>query len=141
MSLRTLPEAQTFHRPKKFQWDAPSDVLAKWAEKPLAASEDTDATISMYDVIGEDFWSGTGVTAKRIAAALRSIGGRDVTVRLNSPGGDMFAGIAIYNLLRGHPHKVTVAVMGLDASAAAIIALAGHAIPLDLGTLSTVATT
>lgn len=90
MSLRTLPEAKTFQRPQNFQWDAPSDVLARWAETPLAAADDGDNTISMFEVIGEDFWTGGGVTAKRISAALRSIGNKDVVVKLNSPGGDMF---------------------------------------------------
>src|SRR5690606_18633482 len=105
-----LPEAQVFARPQNYQWDAHSDVLAKWAEHPLAATPgaDGDTTISMFDVIGEDGWSGGGVTVNRIAAALRSIGNKDITVRINSPGGDMFEGIAIYNLLRAHPARVTV---------------------------------
>jgi ATP-dependent protease ClpP protease subunit len=133
MSLRKLPEAQVFARPQNYQWDAPSDVLTKWAETPLAADDDTDTTISMFDVIGEDFWSGGGVTAKRISAALRSIGNKDVTVRINSPGGDMFEGIAIYNLLRSHPAKVTVEVLGWAASAASIIAMAGDEIRMGLG--------
>jgi len=88
----------------------------------------------MFEVIGEDWWTGGGVTAKRISAALRSIGERDVTVKINSPGGDMFEGIAIYNLLRGHPAKVTVEVLGWAASAASIIAMAGDEIRMGLGT-------
>lgn len=134
MSLRKLPEARTFQRPQNFQWDAPSDVLAKWAETaPMAASSDDD-TITMFDVIGEDWWTGGGVTAKRISAALRQIGDRDVTVKINSPGGDMFEGIAIYNLLRAHKAKVTVEVLGWAASAASIIAMAGDEIRMGLGT-------
>lgn len=134
MSLRNLPEAKTIERPKNFQWDAPSDVLAKWAEMPLAADSDNDTTITMFDVIGEDFWTGGGVTAKRVSAALRQIGDRDVTVKINSPGGDMFEGVAIYNLLRGHKAKVTVEVLGWAASAASIIAMAGDEIRMGLGT-------
>lgn len=138
MSLRKLPEAQVFARPQNYQWDAPSDMLAKWAEHPLAAAPsangaDTDTTISMFDVIGEDGWTGGGVTASRISAALRSIGNKDITVRINSPGGDMFEGIAIYNLLRAHPAKVTVEVLGWAASAASIIAMAGDDIRMGLG--------
>lgn len=134
MSLRKLPEARTFQRPQNFQWDAPSDVLAKWAETaPMAASSDDD-TITMFDVIGEDWWTGGGVTAKRVSAALRAIGDKDVTVKINSPGGDMFEGIAIYNLLRSHPAKVTVEVLGWAASAASIIAMAGDEIRMGLGT-------
>lgn len=134
MSLRNLPEAKTFQRPQNFQWDAPSDVLAKWAERPLAAADDADNTITIFDVIGEDFWTGGGVTAKRVSAALRSIGKNDVTVKINSPGGDMFEGIGIYNLLRAHPAKVTVEVLGWAASAASIIAMAGDEIRMGLGT-------
>lgn len=134
MSLRQLPEAKTFQRPQNFQWDAPSDVLAKWAETPLAAGENDDSTITMFEVIGEDWWTGGGVTAKRISAALRSIGDKDVTVKINSPGGDMYEGIAIYNLLRAHKAKVTVEVLGWAASAASIIAMAGDEIRMGLGT-------
>lgn len=134
MSLRKLPEAKTFHRPQNFQWDAPSDVLTKWAETPMAASAGDDSTITMFEVIGEDWWTGGGVTAKRVSAALRAIGDKDVTVKINSPGGDMFEGIAIYNLLRGHPAKVTVEVLGWAASAASIIAMAGDEIRMGLGT-------
>ncbi len=133
MSLRNLPEAKTFQRPQNFQWDAPSDVLAKWAEAPMAAASEDDSTITMFEVIGEDWWTGGGVTAKRISAALRSIGKNDVTVKINSPGGDMFEGIAIYNLLRSHPAKVTVEVLGWAASAASIIAMAGDDIRMGLG--------
>ena len=134
MSLRKLPEAKTFARPQNFQWDAPSDVLAKWAETPAAAASDDETTITMFDVIGEDWWTGGGVTAKRVAGALRVIGDRAVTLKINSPGGDMFEGIAIYNLLRQHPAKVTVEVMGWAASAASIIAMAGDEINMGLGT-------
>lgn len=133
MSLRNLPEAKTFQRPQNFQWDAPSDVLAKWAEAPMAAASDEDNSISMFEVIGEDWWTGGGVTAKRVSAALRSIGKQDVTVKINSPGGDMFEGIAIYNLLRAHPAKVTVEVLGWAASAASIIAMSGDEIRMGLG--------
>ena len=135
MSLRSLPEAHVFARPQNYQWDAPSDVLTKWADHPLAAATgaDADTTISILDIIGEDYWSGTGVTANRISAALRSIGNQDIVVRINSPGGDMFEGIAIYNLLRAHPAKVTVEVLGWAASAASIIAMAGDDIRMGLG--------
>lgn len=133
MTLRTLPEAKTFQRPQNFQWDAPSDVLTKWAEVPMAAAEEGDNTISIYEVIGEDWWTGGGVTVKRVAGALRAIGERDVVVKINSPGGDMFEGIAIYNLLRAHKAKVTVDVLGWAASAASIIAMAGDEIRMGLG--------
>lgn len=103
------------------------DVFDQWGKdaagvRALAAD---DATITMFDIIGEDFWAGGGVTAKKVAAQLRAIGDRPVTVQINSPGGDMFEGIAIYNVLREHPQPITVQVMGMAASAASIIAMAG----------------
>lgn len=134
MSLRKMPEAKTFQRPQNFQWDCPSDVLAKWAANPLAAESDDPNTVSIFDVIGEDPWTGGGFTAKRMAAALRAIGKNAVTVNVNSPGGDLFEGIAIYNLLREHPAKVTINIMGWAASAASIIAMAGDEVRMGLGT-------
>ena len=125
MSLRQLPKIQA-KAPTGVQWDTRSDVISKWDASVISA-ESKDATITMYDPIGSDGWS-DGVTAKRVSAALRSIGGRDVTVSINSPGGDFFEGIAIYNLLREHPHNVTVKVVGLAASAASVIAMAGDEI-------------
>ena len=71
------------------------------------------------------------MTAKRIAAALRSIGpDKPVTVNINSPGGDMFEGVAIYNMLREHKGHVTVKVLGMAASAASIIAMAGDTVQI-----------
>lgn len=132
MSLRKLPSIQAFDRPADDMTPVPADkALARWTPGIQAAREGDDVSISIYDVIGEDFWTGEGVTSKRIAAALRTIGNRDVVVNVNSPGGDFFEGIAIYNLLREHPHKVTVKVMGLAASAASIIAMAGDEIEIS----------
>jgi ATP-dependent Clp protease protease subunit len=116
----------------------PADhALAKW--KPgihAAVGRQAASVISIYDVIGQDPWTGEGVTSKRVAGALRAIGSSDVTVNINSPGGDFFEGIAIYSLLREHPHNVTVKVMGLAASAASIIAMAGDKIEIsDIGFL------
>lgn len=123
MSLRNLPPVKAFQI-DGVQWDAPSDALARW-DLGIRAADTDAATVTIYEQIGEDYWSGDGMTAKRMAGILRSIGSRDVTVSINSPGGDFFEGIAIYNLLREHPHKVTVKVVGLAASAASVVAMAG----------------
>lgn len=133
MTLRTLPEIKALERPRGYSWDVPSDALARWTETPQAAAQDDNATITVYDMIGEDAWTGGGFTAKRMSAALRSIGARDVTVKVNSPGGDVFEGFAIYNELRQHKAKVNVQVMGIAASAAAYIAMAGDEILMGLG--------
>lgn len=108
------------------------DVFDKWGEDAagIRALSTDDATITMFDIIGEDVWSGGGVTAKKVAAQLRAIGDRPVTVQINSPGGDMFEGIAVYNVLREHPQPITVQVMAMAASAASIIAMAGDRIEI-----------
>lgn len=109
---------------------APPAALERWngALQPVAAADQANV-ITIYDVIGEDFWSGGGVTVNRIDAALRRIGAdQDVEVHINSPGGDVFEGVSIFNRLLAHGGQVTVKVMGLAASAASIIAMAGHQI-------------
>lgn len=124
--------AFALNAPKAYEWDAPADALQRW--KPSAAGKIDDAqSITVFDVIGQDPWTGEGVTAKRVGAALRAMGDAPVTVKVNSPGGDMFEGLAIYNLLREHPGEVTVKVMGLAASAASIIAMAGDRVEMGLG--------
>lgn len=119
---------QAEKHPEGLRWDLSPNALERWTPN-LRAAQQTDNTVSIFDPIGSDPWSGEGVTAKRIAAALRSIGPeKDVVVNVNSPGGDLFEGIAIYNLLRDHKGEVTVKVLGLAASAASLIAMAGDRI-------------
>ncbi|MDR7034502.1 head maturation protease, ClpP-related [Mesorhizobium sp. BE184] len=127
MSKRDLPVATVSARPG-LKSDIPNTVLSRWNPEVNAAAND-DASISILDVIGSD-WFGEGVTAKRISAALRAIGKKDVTVVINSPGGDYFEGLAIYNLLRDHPANVTVKIVGIAASAASVIAMAGDEIQI-----------
>lgn len=134
MSLRNLPNPQAFERPAGFTCDMPAEAYGQWADSVHAAEADEANTVSIYDVIGSDFW-GEGFTAKRMASALRSVGKNAVTVNINSPGGDMFEGLAIYNLLREHPAKVTVKVMGIAASAASVIAMAGDEILMGTGSV------
>lgn len=121
---KTMPAARAGAPVAGVRFDLSPKALNRWNPNIQAAAED-DNTISVFDVIGQDYWTGEGVTAKRIAGALRSIGDRDVVVNINSPGGDMFEGLAIYNLLREHKGRVTVKVIGVAASAASIIAMAG----------------
>ena len=72
-------------------------------------------TIGLYDEIG--FF---GVTAGEFMGALTQADGRDILLKINSPGGDVFDGIAMYNDLREYPGKVTARIVGLAASAASI---------------------
>lgn len=113
----------------RMEWEISPLARERWTPNLVsaaAATSPTDNTISILDVIGFDPWTGEGVTTKRIAAALRTIGAdKDVVVNINSPGGDVFEGLAIYNLLRDHKGSVTTRVLGLAASAASIVAMAG----------------
>lgn len=107
------------------------DVFSKWSEDAAALRAAAPAAanvIEMYDVIGYDPWDGGGITAKGVSDQLRAMRGQPVEVRVNSPGGDMFEGIAVYNVLREHDAEVTIKVMGMAASAASIIAMAGDRI-------------
>lgn len=88
-----------------------------------AATADTPAEILLYDEIG--FW---GISGKDFVAALAEAGAGPITVRINSPGGEVFDGMAIYNALRAHKGGVTIQVDGIAASAASYIAMAGGSV-------------
>lgn len=103
-------------------------ALAMWNSRIRASSQDEN-TLSIFESIGQD-WAGEGVTAQRMGAILRSLEGKAVTVNINSPGGDLFEGLTIYNQLREYPGKVTVKILGLAASAASIIAMSGDEIQI-----------
>ena len=132
-------------KPNQLNLNAPIGVKAftdattieKWrtTASDVQAREQDDATITIYDVIGYDWWTGEGFTSKRLNAALRSIGDRAVTVNINSPGGDVFEGVAIFNELLMHPHKVTVNIVGMAASTASFIAMAGDEINMGKGSV------
>lgn len=105
---------------------------ARTAERrPLAAepeprTDGTTVTLRLYDAI--DSWGGDwGCSAKEFAATIDALPGdtSEIRLHLNSPGGDVFEGIAIANMLRAHPANVVVVVDGLAASIASIVAVAG----------------
>lgn len=127
MSNRNLPTASVTARPG-FRTEVLPSALNRWnPDVRAAASSEEDGAIQILDVIGAD-WYGEGVTSRRIKAQLDAAGERDVTVAINSPGGDYFEGLSIYNMFRDHPAKVTVKILGLAASAASVIAMAGDEI-------------
>lgn len=95
-----------------------------------------NSEILLYGPIaGESSWWGDEITPKNFAADLESLGGRDVTVRINSGGGDVFAAHAIHNQLAAYKGRVTVLIDGLAASAATIIAVAGDRIIMPANAL------
>lgn len=96
-----------------------------------AASE-----ILLYGPIAsEHSWFGDEVTAKDFSSDLESLGNAPVTVRINSGGGDVFAAHAIHNLLLKYKGRVTVAIDGLCASAATIVAMADDKIIMPTNAL------
>src|SRR5690606_10806318 len=78
----------------------------------------------LYDILGLDLFG--GIAARQVVDDLRALGEVPaLDVRVNSPGGDVFEGIAVYNALARFPAKVTVHVDGIAASIASLIATAG----------------
>lgn len=96
-----------------------------WTFK-LSAADKTSAELLFYGPIANATWDGDEVTPKQFAEDLKSLGDiSELTIRINSPGGDVFAGNAIYNMLKGHSAKKTIWVDGVAASMASVIAMAG----------------
>jgi ATP-dependent Clp protease protease subunit len=100
----------------------------QWYRIQNAAKTD-EATVYIYQEI-ESFW---GVSAHDFVRELAGIKASTIHVRINSPGGDVFDGMAIYNALKRHPSEIVTHVDGLAASAASIIALAGDRVVMGVG--------
>lgn len=91
----------------------------------FVTNEDTNETELLFNgPISEDTWFGDEVTPALFRDELSKVKG-DLTVWLNSPGGDVFAASQIYTMLRNHKGKVTVKINALAASAASVVAMAG----------------
>lgn len=102
-------------------------------QKPYfrAAVKENVLELAIYEEIGEDMWSGGGITAKGVKKEIDAAGEfGSVTVRINSPGGDVFEGLAIHNLLRSLGKPINVCVDGVAASIASVIAMAGDTIEI-----------
>lgn len=79
--------------------------------------------IWLYQEVG-GYWD--GVTAKQFSDELKKLSGVEtINLHINSPGGDVFDGIAIYNMLKSHPASVVVDIDGLAASIASVVAMSG----------------
>lgn len=97
-------------------------------------NETTNSTeITIYGIIGDSWWEDS-VSANDIDNALKSISG-DIVINLNSPGGDAFDGISIFNRLKRHDGKVTIHVDGWACSAASVIAMAADELIMGLGSM------
>ncbi|RLV66346.1 hypothetical protein STAN_1867 [Streptomyces sp. CBMAI 2042] len=93
-----------------------------WYEIRNAAAD--EAEVLIYDDIGGWF----GATADVFVRELAAVTAPNLRVRINSPGGSVYEGIAIANAIRLHPSNVTVQIDGIAASIASVIAMAGDRI-------------
>jgi len=92
----------------------------------IQAKGNKKAEITIYQEIG-GYWD--GVSAKQFAEELKALGDIDeINLRMNSPGGEVFEGITIYNVLKQHKARVIVDIDGLAASIASVIVMAGDEI-------------
>jgi ATP-dependent Clp protease, protease subunit len=103
-----------------------SNAMRNWY---TMKAEQTSAEIVIYDEIGKSWWNEDAVGAKQFLDDLNALGDVDnITLRINSPGGDVFDGVAIHNSLKNHKATVTAQIDGIAASAASYIAMAADKI-------------
>jgi ATP-dependent protease ClpP protease subunit len=97
----------------------------------ITNTADDEAEVMLYDEIG-GWW---GANAVDLIAELKQVTAPRMRVRINSPGGSVFEGIAIANALRSHPAAVTVQIDGIAASIASVIAMAGDRVEMAPNTM------
>ena len=102
-----------------------------WKDRTVQDSktdeETTERVLELNGTIAEDSWFDDDVTPQLIKEELNA-GSGDITVWINSPGGDCVAAAQIYNMLSNYAGKVTVKIDGIAASAASVIAMAGDTV-------------
>lgn len=86
---------------------------------------ETAADLYLYDEIG-----GYGIQASSLVDELQNMTQKEINVRINSVGGEVFQGFAIYQALREHPANINVTVDGVAASIASVIAMAGDKVTM-----------
>lgn len=111
-----------------------SEIEHQFDSKDILSDGKVEAKeITIFGDIGNFWWD--SISAKDVRAVLNEDDEADIIVNLNSPGGDVFEGIAIYNSLKNHKGYVTINVVGWAASAASIIAMAGDKINMQTGAM------
>ena len=96
----------------------------KWKNQAETETAPAERTLFLNGIIAEERWFDDDVTPQLFKEELMG-GSGDITVWINSPGGDCVAAAQIYNMLMDYPHNVTVKIDGIAASAASVIAMAG----------------
>lgn len=112
--VRSLTRAPVVGRPPGTKADAAAKLIV-------------DGELVLYGTVGGSVFSDEGFSAREVVDALSTLKG-DIAVRINSGGGSVFDGVAIYEALKAHRGAVTVHVDGIAASAASVIAMAGKTI-------------
>lgn len=97
--------------------------MPTWYAIENKADATNEVEVSIYDEIGS--W---GVGANKFVSDLKKIDAKKINLRLNTPGGEVFDGTAIFNALRDHPADIVVHIDGLAASAGSFIAMSGDEI-------------
>lgn len=99
--------------------------LRDWFRFVTNKAQPDDAEVYIYGDIGETFWSDDGVSAQSFVDELNEITAKNLSIRINSPGGSAYDGLTIANAIVRHKAKTTCWIDGLAASAASIVAMAG----------------
>jgi len=102
--------------------------MRKWFDIK-AKHKNKTAEINIYGDIG-DSWFGDSVTAKDFVKEIAALDAEEITIRINSYGGSVSDGIAIYNAIKRHPATTTVAIDGVAVSIASLIAMAGDTVEM-----------
>lgn len=113
-----MPEHSQIKTARKRRYQTLNKKFWNWVKN------EEGRTLYLDGAIAEETWYGDEVTPKQFKSELLS-GSGDITIWINSPGGDVFAASQIYNMLMDYKGKVTVKIDGLAASAASVIAMAG----------------
>lgn len=93
-------------------------------------NESESCSLKIYDTIGSDGW-GNGITVDSIENELKDTNGKPLNIYINSNGGEVFEGFAIYNILKRYGGYKTVYIDGLAASIASVIALCGNKVVMN----------
>ena len=114
------PRAEQHRRPRE------------WFRFENAATSEDEADIYIFDEITDPLTAdwGYGISAAGFVKALVELKGKILNVHINSPGGSVFEGLAIYNSLRSHDAQVNVIVDGIAASVASVIAMSGDTVTM-----------
>jgi ATP-dependent Clp protease protease subunit len=101
-----------------------------------AAADGDSAELLLYGTIADESWWSDEISPKQFSADLAALGNiKNLTLRINSYGGDVFAANAMFNILKQHPAKVTVRIDGIAASAATIVMLAGDEVVMPVNAM------